>query len=287
VNWKLAGLLQFIDDRLAAELRQTQRILAILSVAHLALDVGFGRMPAESSIETCKVQLVHVERATLMLALILAANAVGLRSVDVKSLPNLQPGANGAVPERLLCSVIAPAFVKLLDGENPGNRAIEQLRADASTLGIMRLTLLWPSSNRVSKGAVTRHLSLNANVSAAWEQIGIDDPARRSQWWLTTVCSRLVQLGLGSCQKQNDGNGYVKPTREELQTEDIQNTLREHFQLTPEDVIATLAPAESASQGLPRQQRERPAAANERPAQVRRLDPAAVQAEGLAAGLDA
>ena len=42
VNWKLAGLLQFIDDRLAAELRQMQRILAILSVGHLGLDVGFG-----------------------------------------------------------------------------------------------------------------------------------------------------------------------------------------------------------------------------------------------------
>lgn len=240
VNWRLAGFLQFINDRLSAELRQTQRILAILSVGHFALDIGFSRLPANASSETHAVQLVHVERACLMLALIMASNSVGLRNVEATALPAIARNADGAIPNRLLCSVIAPAFVKLLDGDGVTENDERAIRADAATLGVMRLTLLWPGCSRVSKGAVTRHLRAQVGVHEAWSAIGIEDVTRKSAWWATTVAARLKGLGLGDIAKHNDGMGYIKPTRAELATEAVQQALRDNFQLTPQEVLATL-----------------------------------------------
>jgi len=36
-----------------------------------------------------------------------------------------------------------------------------EVRIDAATIGLMRVTLMWPSSNRVSKGSMTRRSQLN------------------------------------------------------------------------------------------------------------------------------
>jgi hypothetical protein len=119
----------FWCDHLALP-RQTQRVLAILSAGQFGLDVGFGRFPEDASIEDTVIDLAHVSRACLLLAVVLAGNAVGLRSVEAKDLPDITVDASGNVSDRLLCEILAPAFVKLLDADTAaGDVRAAQLQA--------------------------------------------------------------------------------------------------------------------------------------------------------------
>ena len=95
-------------------------------------------------------------------------------------------------------------------------------------------------------------------------------------------------MKLGKVNKAQDGQGYCKPTREDLQLQSVQDALRDHFQLAVDDVLATLlVPVSPASQVRPRA--EGAAAdvhAEAPPATHCRLAQGQVAAEALAAGMD-
>lgn len=147
-NWRLAGYLQFLDDRLAAELRQTQHILGRFAVGMVALDAGFDRLPPVANVENTSVQREHVDRATLLLALVLASNAIGTRAIDAERMPSFTAQTDGHGPSDLLCAVIAPAFLPLLHapiGQPQTAQAAAVAHAatefEAGVLGLMLFSL--------------------------------------------------------------------------------------------------------------------------------------------------
>eukprot|EP00959_Pyramimonas_sp_CCMP1952_P042971 899220-Pyramimonas_sp.AAC.1 len=66
-NWRMADLLQYIDDQLAAELRQVQRMLAIVAAGMLALEVYYGLLVATAKVDTTEIGATHVQRAAYVL----------------------------------------------------------------------------------------------------------------------------------------------------------------------------------------------------------------------------
>jgi hypothetical protein len=159
-------------------------------------------------------------------------------------LPPIKYDDDGTVSDRLLCAVIAPSFVHLLDAA-PGaalQDAVQTQRVQAGTLGVMRFTLLWPHSERVSKGALTRHLNARHNVHAAWDAIDIQDAARRTAWWANTVVPKMVEAGFGRWDKAADGWGFVKASIAQLQSPAIAQRLTNMLQLTPEEVATSARP---------------------------------------------
>ena len=86
-NWKLAGLLQYADDQLAAELRQVQRHHATRCARRLGLLVLLDLLPDGSSIDSTLVTEDIVDRAALTLACVLGAFAVGESRSRHKEFP--------------------------------------------------------------------------------------------------------------------------------------------------------------------------------------------------------
>ena len=83
-NWRLAGLVQYIDDQLAAELRQVQRHHALRCAGRLALRVMLGLLPDEASIENTFITGDVVDQAALTLACVLGGFAVGFRGASAE-----------------------------------------------------------------------------------------------------------------------------------------------------------------------------------------------------------
>ncbi|CAK0887356.1 unnamed protein product, partial [Prorocentrum cordatum] len=93
-NWKLAGLVQYICDQTAAELRQCQRMLAIFSTGVCSLHIfyGIGEGAADVKIGDMEVTLAHVKSGRLLLGLIMAENSVGFGAQVPADIPALKKG---------------------------------------------------------------------------------------------------------------------------------------------------------------------------------------------------
>ena len=153
-NWRLAGYVQYVDDQLAAELRQVQRHHALRCAGRLSLRVLLGLVPDDATVDNTRITAEIVDQAALTLASVLGGFAVGFRGVsaapgaaalrregaqkrtfrtpfvrflpgvasslrslagvDAASLPPLRPQADGEVDATLFCQVLAPAFVHML-----------------------------------------------------------------------------------------------------------------------------------------------------------------------------
>ena len=100
--------------------------------------------------------------------------------------------------------MIAPSFVYLItQSSGDAARAAQNQLQEATVLGLMRATLLWPAYNRVAKGAVTRKLndaehSARLVISPAWQNVEARANRDKAAWWYATVVPRLLGLGLGS-----------------------------------------------------------------------------------------
>ena len=155
-NWRLAGYVQYVDDQLAAELRQVQRHHALRCAGSLSLRVLLGLVPDDATIDNTRITAEIVDQAALTLASVLGGFAVGFRGVpaapgaavrrrespnmtfrapfvrflprvsssgrslagvDAASLPPLRPQADGEVDATLFCQVLAPAIVHMLSEE--------------------------------------------------------------------------------------------------------------------------------------------------------------------------
>ena len=76
-NWKLADLLQYVDDRLAAELRQVQRLLAIHCGIILGIWVMKGKFGTVNDYKAHRITKEMVEHAVFLYGLVLASNTIG------------------------------------------------------------------------------------------------------------------------------------------------------------------------------------------------------------------
>ena len=198
-----------------------------------------------ATIANGRVQEVHVDRAVLFVALVLGSNAVACKRVPVSDMPHLKRLPSGKACDRLICQTLAPAFVRLLDEPDTSVDAqttLHMRQVEAATAGLMRVTLLWPNSDRVSRGAVTRHLQSGVGVHAAWSVLQATEAKRKSAWWASHVVPALVDdLKLGSWQQAGDGWGYQKPSRAELAASGISEKLMLRLQLPVHDILKHLA----------------------------------------------
>ena len=104
--WRVADSLGPENAGIAAELRAAQRMVVVLAVGQLALDVGFGTVPADATALTRGVCAMHICRACRLLALT-AASKVCLR--DGSTLfPCMGAATHDEVPDFLLAACIAP-----------------------------------------------------------------------------------------------------------------------------------------------------------------------------------
>lgn len=76
-NWKLADLLQYVDDRLAAELRQVQWLLGIHCALILSIWIMKGKVPNVVVYTNQSITNGMVEHAVFRYGLILETNAIG------------------------------------------------------------------------------------------------------------------------------------------------------------------------------------------------------------------
>jgi len=81
-NWRLAGYVQYVDDQLAAELRQVQRHHALRCAGRLSLRVLLGLVPDDATIDNTRITAEIVDQAALTLASVLGGFAVGFRGVS-------------------------------------------------------------------------------------------------------------------------------------------------------------------------------------------------------------
>ena len=121
-NWKLAHLVQYVNDQLAAELRQCQRMMAIACVLVLGIWIMKDKLPIGESSDVAKptaatflVPLEIVRAGVLLQALIYASNAIGFHGYDEGSMPRLVVSDDNGVDPMLMCRIIAPAFVSLVE----------------------------------------------------------------------------------------------------------------------------------------------------------------------------
>ncbi len=246
-NWRLADLVQYIDDRVAAGLRQFQRILAIFSVGMFALSVFHDCVPDDRTVRNTVVTQEHVKCAVRFLGLINAANAIGFRGIAPAQLPTLVTNENAPLDEKIIAKILAPAYVHLLDIVDTRDimQASETQRIETATIALMRITLTWVGSNRVSKGGITRFLNhadmgLGPPAHTVWSLLSAHTNSLKANWWLSNVVPRLLELGLGKLATRGDGQGYCKPTVADLYQEPIKEVLRTVLDLAPEDVFHTL-----------------------------------------------
>ena len=148
-NWRLAGYVQYVDDQLAAELRQVQRHHALRCAGRLSLRALLGLVPDDATIDNTRITAEIVDDpgicpwwfcGWLSWCLGCARRSVSegepkrgrfarlsfgsfpvslrlaglLQGVDAASLPPLRPQADGEVDATLFCQALAPAFVHML-----------------------------------------------------------------------------------------------------------------------------------------------------------------------------
>ena len=240
VNWQMADLLQYVDDQLAAELRQVQRMLAIVSAGQLALEVFYGFKESDATILNTEVGDVHVKRAAYTLLLAYASIGVAFRAMDPVGVPPIPDSLDVEFDNKLFCKLFAPAFVHLLDNPSALAHTTAAQQQEASLLGLMRATLLWKDASRIAKGTVTRSLSSGAAQHAAWSALPSEVPKKRTVWCEANVVIRLTGRGIGSWTQGAEGWGYNKPTREQLDEPALKQLLNTRLQLSTDEIIATL-----------------------------------------------
>jgi hypothetical protein len=239
-NWAMAGLLQYIDDFLAAELRQIQRMLAIISSGLLAMEAYYGLLPTEATINNTKIQEIHVKRSAYLLVLVYGSTGIAFRNMSVSEVPPIPTDTSAPFDNRIFCRLFAPAFVHLLDETDTQQIEVTVAqRIEAATIGLMRATLLWKNTARVSKGTVTRNLGSHTDIAPAWAALPVAEPKQQSQWWETNIVPRLVELRLGTWTQGPEGFGYNKPTPADFDEPARVRTLQERLQLTAEQVLDT------------------------------------------------
>jgi hypothetical protein len=249
MNWRLAGLLQYVDDQLAAELRQVQRMHGIRLAGRLGLLVLANCAPQGVNSNNFPITETLTDQVALTLACVLGSISVGFKGVSESLMPVLRPSETGEVDPKIFCRVLAPAFVHLLDEDPRGGAALAGAHRilEAAILGLMKETLLWPSSSFVSKGMITRFLNACAqgtqSPSAAWQHVQGHSSTTRSQWWLQNVALELVRHGFGSTVQAQDGVRWLKPTQEEMSANNGSLTTKANamFQVTFESYSQHLA----------------------------------------------
>lgn len=152
-NWQLANIIQYVDDRLAGELRQVQRMLLELTLGRYAASVFFeennndDEENSDQTIETWFVSESMVKTSALLLALITGSFAVAFGGVQEAHLPALDLDADGQADPKIFCKILAPAFVHLLDESQmqedadavqPGTKLTSVLMKSAQSLGNSR-----------------------------------------------------------------------------------------------------------------------------------------------------
>ena len=95
-NWKLASALQYIDDQLAAELRQCQRMIAISCVMVLAIHGMKSQFPSGATAATFAIPKTMVESGLLLQALVYASNAIGFHGYDESQMLAIALSLDGA-----------------------------------------------------------------------------------------------------------------------------------------------------------------------------------------------